>query len=112
MMLLAAAVFIGSQLCRPCHSGIFDAYVRTPMAQSSGRVEAVSPAEFTAAGHRYRISDNKLFFDGGAVTMDYFIGSNAAGRTYVRERDSYLFELPVTWYSQRRTWDASPGYEK
>jgi hypothetical protein len=112
MMLLAAAVFVGSQTCRPCHSGIFDAYARTPMAQSSGRVDFVTPAKFTAAGHSYRIADNKLFFDGGSATMDYFIGSNAAGRTYLRERQGYLFELPVTWYAQKRAWDASPGYEK
>lgn len=81
------------------------------MAQSSGRVESVSAARFTAAGHRYRIADNKLFFDGGSVTIDYFVGSNAAGRTYLREYNGYLFELPVTWYSQKQAWDASPGYE-
>ncbi len=82
------------------------------MAQSSGRVESVTPAEFTAAGQRYRIADRQLFFDGGSATFDYFIGSNAAGRTYIRQTDGYLFELPVTWYAQRHAWDASPGYEK
>jgi len=82
------------------------------MAQSSGRVESVRPATFTAAGQRYRIADNKLSFDGGSATIDYFIGSNAAGRTFLSERNGYLFELPVTWYAQKRTWDASPGYEK
>ncbi|MDZ4799076.1 MAG: multiheme c-type cytochrome [Bryobacteraceae bacterium] len=112
MLLTAAAVFIGSQLCRPCHTGIFDSYARTPMAQSSGRVQTVPPATFTAAGHRYRISDNKLFFEGGSASFDYFIGSNAAGRTWLRERAGYLFELPVTWYAQKRAWDASPGYER
>jgi hypothetical protein len=112
LLLSVAAVFIGSQLCKPCHTGIFDAYVRTPMAQSSGRVESVSAASFSAAGHRYKIAKNRLFFDGGSAPMDYFIGSNAAGRTYLWERDGYLFELPVTWYAQKQAWDASPGYEK
>lgn len=92
--------------------GIFDAYARTPMAQSSGRVETVPEASFTAAGHRYRIAGKTLYFEGGTAPMDYFIGSNAAGRTYARERDGYLFELPVTWYAQKGAWDASPGYEK
>lgn len=82
------------------------------MAQSSGRVDSVPSASFTAAGHRYRIRENTLFFDGGSATMDYFIGSNAAGRTYAWVRDGFLFELPVTWYAQKRAWDASPGYEK
>src|SRR5437764_539994 len=100
MLLLAAAVFIGSQACRPCHSGIAESYSRTPMARSSGRVESLAPASFTAAGHSYRIADKRLFFDGGSVSFDYFIGSNSAGRSYVRESDGYLFELPVTWYAQ------------
>jgi hypothetical protein len=112
MLLLAAAVFVGSQACRTCHTAISDSYARTPMAQSSGRVESFPAASFTAAGHRYRISGKQLIFDGGAVSFDYFVGSNSAGRSYIHEQDGYLFELPVTWYAQRKTWDASPGYEK
>lgn len=112
MLLSVAAVFIGSQMCRSCHAGIYDAYAQTAMAKSSGRVESLAPAEFSAAGHRYRIANNRLFFDGGSAAMDYFIGSSAAGRSYVRAHEGHLFELPVTWYQQKRKWDASPGYEK
>lgn len=81
------------------------------MAQSSGRVESLPPAEFNAAGHRYRIAANTLTFDGGTAPFSYFIGSNAAGRSFLQERNGYLFELPVTWYAQKQKWDASPGYE-
>lgn len=112
MFLFAAAVFVGSQACRPCHSGIVDSYASTPMARSSGRVESLPEATFEAAGRRYRVADRRLFFDGGSVSVDYFIGSNSAGRTYIREHNGYLFELPVTWYAQKQRWDASPGYEK
>jgi Cytochrome c554 and c-prime len=112
MLLLAAAVFIGSQQCRPCHATVFDVYAKTAMAQSSGRVESIPPASFTAAGHRYKIANKDLIFPGGEATIDYFIGSNAAGRSYLREYEGYLFELPVTWYAQKQAWDASPGYEE
>lgn len=111
MLLLAAAVFVGSQLCGTCHRDIFGSYSQTPMARSSGRVDSVDQARFIAAGHRYEIKDNRLLFEGGSAAIDYFIGSNAAGRTYLNGRAGYLFELPVTWYSQQRKWDASPGYE-
>jgi hypothetical protein len=111
MLLFAAAVFVGSQTCRPCHAAISDAYGRTPMAQSSGPVASVPAAEFTAAGHRYRIAGNRLIFDQGSAPFDFFVGSNAAGRSYLFRREDYLFELPVTWYSQKKIWDASPGYE-
>lgn len=112
MLLFAAAVLIGSQACRPCHASIFDSYVRTPMARSSGRVESLPPATFTAAGHRYQIRDQRLLFEGGSASIDYFIGSNSAGRTFVRERDGFLFQLPITWYAERKIWDAAPGYER
>src|SRR6266849_2344617 len=112
MLLLAAAVFAGSASCRPCHARIFDDYAKTPMARSSGPVDLAPSARFTAAGHRYRIENNRLYFDQGSAPLDYFIGSNTAGRSYLLAREGYLFELPVTWYRQKRAWDASPGYEQ
>ena len=110
-MLLLAALFIGNQACEPCHREIAAAYARTPMAQSSGRVESLSPASFTTAGHAYKIADRRLTFEQGSVSIDFFIGSNVAGRTFLHEREGYLYELPVTWYAQKKQWDASPGYE-
>ena len=82
------------------------------MARSSGRVEWAPPAQFRAAGHRYKVDNNRLYFDQGNAPIDYFIGSNTAGRSYLFVREGYLFELPVTWYQQKRAWDASPGYEQ
>lgn len=112
MLLLAVAVFVGSEACRICHGGIAEAYAKTAMARASGRVETVAPARFTAAGQRYEIgADRTLRFEGGTARMDYYVGSNAAGRTYLSERQGWLFELPVTWYAQKGRWDASPGYE-
>ena len=111
MLMFAVAVFVGSQACQPCHSDIARTYARTPMANSSGRAEPLPAAAFTAAGHRYNVDGNRLSFEGGTSSIDYFIGSNAAGRTWLREWSGYLFELPVTWYSQKKTWDISPGYD-
>jgi predicted CXXCH cytochrome family protein len=114
MMLAVAAVYIGSQACTPCHAAIAAGYSQTPMARSSGKVASISvpDAEFAAAGHRYRIAKGQLTFDEGSVAMDWFIGSGAAGRSFVCAKDRYLFEVPVTWYSRKKVWDASPGYER
>ena len=108
MLLLAAATFIGSQMCRPCHATVFDAYAKTPMARSSGRVESIAPASFAAAGQRYKIENNRLIFDGGSTFIDYFLGSKAAGRSYVRQHEGYLVELLLTWYPL----PGQPSYEK
>ena len=111
MLLLAVAVFVGSHTCKPCHPTIADAYARTPMAQSSGFATPLPAAKFTAAGQQYRVEGKQLSFNGGSVPINYFIGSNSEGRSYVWARDGYLFELPVTWYARKQAWDASPGYE-
>lgn len=111
MLLLAAAFFVGSQQCHRCHAAIAEAYARTPMARSSGKVTSVPAAEFTASGQRYRVSGNRLQFDHGSAAFDYFIGSGAHGHSYAFSREGFLFELPVTWYSAGAAWGASPGYE-
>jgi Cytochrome c554 and c-prime len=112
MLLLAVATFVGSQACGPCHGAIAEAYAKTPMARSAGRAEPLAHASFVAAGHRYGVEGNRLTFESGSSTIDYYVGSNTAGRTWLREFAGYLFELPITWYAQKARWDASPGYEK
>ena len=112
MLLLAVATFVGSQACGPCHGAIAEAYAKTPMARSAGRAEPLAQASFVAAGHSYGVEGNRLTFEGGSSTIDYYVGSNTAGRTWLREFAGYLFELPITWYAQKARWDASPGYEK
>jgi hypothetical protein len=111
MLLLATAAFVGSALCQPCHPKIAADYAKTPMARSSGLVDTVPEGQFTAAGHKYRVANKRLFFDQGSAPFNYFIGSNTAGRSYLFGREGYLFELPVTWYQRPARWDASPGYE-
>jgi hypothetical protein len=111
MLLLATALFVGNLPCRSCHAGIVDSYSQTPMAQSSGRA-ALADAGFKAAGREYRLQNNRLLIAGASVPLDYFIGSNRMGRSFLFQREGYLFELPVTWYARKQVWDASPGYER
>ncbi len=80
-----------------------------PMAQSSGLAGAIPPARFTAAGQRYEIAGNQLRFDQGSAPIDYFIGSNRMGRSYLTQREGYLFELPVTWYVRKASWGRVAG---
>jgi hypothetical protein len=39
------------------------------------------------------------------------IGSGSRGRSYVINRDGFLFQSPISWYSDKKIWDLSPGYE-
>jgi len=120
MLLLAAhALYVGNQACEPCHVEIARAYATTPMARSSGTVKSLTAGNFRHAESKteYRIQSSGLVTASrGDLNMqrqlDYFIGSGAAGQSYLYSRDHFLFQAPVTWYSQQSRWDVSPGYEK
>jgi tetratricopeptide (TPR) repeat protein len=42
--------------------------------------------------------------------VHYVLGSGTRGRTYLTNRDGYLFESPISWFSQKQCWDLSPGF--
>jgi len=119
MLLFAIPLFVGSQACAGCHAAIARAYRATPMAISSGRITApVSAGSFRhrASEVSYDIEASGLvrFSKGvasGTRQLDYYIGSGVAGRSFLYTRGGFLFEAPVTWYAQTRSWDVSPGYE-
>ena len=43
--------------------------------------------------------------------VQFVLGSGRQGLAYLIDRDGFLFESPITWYSQKRQWDLSPGFE-
>ena len=46
------------------------------------------------------------------VEAEYVIGSGNHTRSYLGTIDGRVVELPMTWYSVRKIWDMSPGYER
>lgn len=41
----------------------------------------------------------------------YVVGSGRHSRTYLVEAEGFLVESPITWYSERKQWGMSPGYD-
>ncbi|HEX2521075.1 MAG TPA: multiheme c-type cytochrome, partial [Terriglobia bacterium] len=105
------------------------------MALSSGRMDGLGFQESLAqatfahpkSGVTYRISKekNQTVFEflrsnqqrqqddlRGKRRLDYFIGSGAAGRSYISVVEGHLFQTPVSYYAQTRKWDISPGFQE
>src|SRR5262245_10164345 len=100
---LEAAVpgWTGSAVCATCHRRIYQSYMRTPMARSSGAVgtgliqEAFENASFSHAssGFEYRVSREAERYSlkfgkktgelSGAKALKYFVGSGVAARSYL-----------------------------
>jgi tetratricopeptide (TPR) repeat protein len=42
--------------------------------------------------------------------VQYALGSGTRGRSYLIERDGFLFQSPISWYAGTKTWDLAPAY--
>lgn len=124
---------VGSRVCAECHAEIVAAYFGThSMSRSMRHVSEAEPiedethAEFSPPGSRvYRVErrdgewlHHEVLLDRSrqpihdhAERIAWVLGSGRRGRGYLVERDGMLFESPISWYSQSRTWNLSPGYD-
>jgi len=123
---------VGSPACASCHAAIYRSFMRTQMAQSSGRVGTQDPKEqFDRAEFRDSIGAfaytvgrdaSRYYFDfrqqGKPVTsrpiegrrpLDYFVGSGNAARSYIINVDGFLYEAPVAYFRSLASWKSAPG---
>lgn len=123
----ADVAYVGDDACFSCHEDQWRGYQEHGMAQSyyplteANRVEtAGATVTDTVSGFVYRIveRDGKLYQEEQrgdahqlAREMQFVVGSGNAARTYLTENNGRLYELPLTWYTQKETWDFSPGYD-
>jgi predicted CXXCH cytochrome family protein len=126
--------YVGDAACVRCHAEIAGTFRHHPMGRSLAPIaEASAPDGDTRAGRplferhglEYSIEnrDGRVFHQetrrdskGRIVTrneaeVQFTLGSGTRGVSYVIERDGFLFESPINWYSQKKRWDLSPGFE-
>jgi hypothetical protein len=116
--------YVGNEACAKCHAKIYETYMQTAMAHSSGPADE-NPllGQFThkPSGVHFAIYRDAgkiwLSFDrpGDPLVQDrreflYFIGEGRRGRTYLFSVDGFVFESPVNWYADRHMWDMAPAY--
>jgi hypothetical protein len=125
--------YVGDEKCAPCHQDIAASYGRHPMGRS------LFPISRIAAGQRYDARANNPFEalgtlmrverqgervwhqeigrdDAGQTVYQldmpaaYVLGSGTRGHSYLTNRGGYVFQTPISWYSQKQIWDRSPGF--
>lgn len=137
-MLLAAIVlsgYINDAACANCHADRAKTYQHVGMGKSfyAARGSEViedfgAPPFFHAPSNQYfemrrRGADVvfrrwQLAADGAPIhvferVVDWIVGSGNHARTYIyRVPGGEMFQLPLTWYSQTREWQMSPGYDR
>jgi len=123
--------FVGDAACAKCHESMSRSYQHHAMGRSADLAGAANTpglsdgdgrAAFEARGFEYAVelrdgkvvhSETRKGAEGAVVArieaeVAYVIGSGRRGRSYLVERDGFLFQSPISWYSQEERWDLSP----
>jgi tetratricopeptide (TPR) repeat protein len=45
------------------------------------------------------------------MEVHFVIGSGNQGHSYLTNRDGYLFQTPISWFTRKQIWDKSPGFQ-
>ena len=123
------------QTCRTCHEEVYKTFSLTGMGQSFGRASKdKSSADFTPE-HALVYDSNLNYYykpywqgdsffimefrvDGGDTVhklvqrVDYIIGSGQHTNSHIFSVNGYLYQAPITFYTQKHRWDLAPGFEK
>jgi len=121
------------QECRPCHAGIVDSFLQTGKGRSFfPATKAGEIAEWKTAKPVFDKIKNLFYLaekQNSSFTIlefrlegkdtihkrreivSHVIGSGNQTVSFLREENGYLYEMPLTWYSRKKIWDLSPGYE-
>jgi tetratricopeptide (TPR) repeat protein len=106
---LPALADTGNAVCARCHAEIAKKYARTGMARTSGRT---GEPGFAQQFGDPRVSAAFRMQTGGATRqLEWFLGSGHIGRSYLFRKGAQLFQAPLSYYSEPKKWDISPGYE-
>ncbi len=127
--------YVGDEACALCHSRIARTYRQHPMARSCAPVSSVLALEryeietrnpFQAAGFQFlaqprrqqlfhktsRLDSQDRVVAQSQAEVQFVIGAGVRGRSYLMNRQGYLFQSPISWYSERQVWDLSPHLGK
>ena len=124
------ARYVGSEACRTCHEERHATFRCTGMGRSMADIDLAqeppdSVFERAPSKRRYEVRrrDGQLWHRELLLTagpelvlaeypMKYVIGSGRHTRSYLVEADGFLVESPVTWYTSKKAWAMSPGYDR
>ena len=129
--------YVGTSACARCHRSISGSFAKasmghslTPIAPEFLRTLPLASPETTTlfdpkSNHRFEVKaeNGKLVqseYETGATGQEIFrstfdmgwiIGTGENGFGALLTRGNYLFQAPLSYYSQAARWDLSPGYQ-
>jgi tetratricopeptide (TPR) repeat protein len=126
----AEARYIGTAACAGCHAEEHRSYLLTAHSRALSDIDPQAEPpdgafEHPLSGRSYRVyrQDGQMRHEEVLRTREgkeiarvdlpirYLVGSSHFSRSYLVEVAGFLHESPITWYSTRKKWGLSPGYD-
>jgi Flp pilus assembly protein TadD len=127
--------YVGDEACEGCHQDIAATFHRHPMGRSLTGMPEMAAGErydegvhdpFERFGQRFLVErrGEEVFHketradargrSAAAVESEvaYAVGSGTLGRSYLVNHDGYVFQSPISWFTQAGRWDCSPGFDE
>ncbi|MCC6691725.1 MAG: hypothetical protein IT235_09355, partial [Bacteroidia bacterium] len=124
--------YVGINTCKQCHMDIYKTFIHTGMGQSFA---AASKIKSSAKFDKHAVVHDKFsnfsyhpFWDKDSLKIcefrmkgkdtiykriekvDYIIGSGQHTNSHLFNTNAYLHQMPMTFYTQKGTWDLPPGF--
>lgn len=128
-----SARYVGITVCKQCHSDVYNTFIETGMGQSFDKAtHTKSSAVFDNHAwvyDKYRDFYYRPFWKGDSLYIseyrlkgndtvyrrteraEYVIGSGQHTNSHMMLANGYLYQLPMTFYTQKKQWDLPPGFE-
>lgn len=127
--------YVGMEKCRTCHEGVYQTFIQTGMGQSFGHATRMKSAADFSPAHalvydkdldfyykpywnndslyimEYRL-EGKDTIHKRVQKIDYIVGSGQHTNSHIFSSNGYLYQAPITFYTQKKQWDLAPGFEK
>jgi len=126
--------YVGGETCASCHKEIYDSFMETGMGKSLHyATKTKSAAHFdqhTAVYDsindfyykpfwrgtdslfilEYRLENEDTIYK-RTQQVRYIIGSGQHTNSHLYEENGYVYQAPITFYTQKGIWDLAPGFE-
>lgn len=124
--------YVGSSVCAECHVAETQSYRAHPMGRSLAPIRdflqevpsgsenagfALSSSQFRVEQKGDRLWHRQTRLDAAGQPIytlqsevQYVIGSGTRGYSFLSDRDGYLLQTAISWFSQKHVWGLSPGF--
>ena len=125
--------YVGIQTCRKCHEDKFETFIKTGMGKSFDlATHNKSSAVFSSHALINDTNNNLSYFpfwqqDSLKViefrrngkdtvfkrieTIKWIVGSGQHTNSHLMNVNGYVYQAPMTFYTQKKKWDLPPGFE-